>query len=296
MAETAREDGPDFICIGLQKAGTQWLYDQLQFHPDFWMTPIKELNFFFPQFQNGSAVLAAQRFHANPKKIKKVNLRRLKDGVRPLEKPDLVFFEIVYDMINKTRDMDDYARLFSPKGQLLSGDVTPRFSVLDGETVQALADRFPRTKVILMLRDPVERAWSHWRMVISRGQIPAEAEQDAPSLRRFFRRPFNRSLSYPTEIAKRWRDAFGEDRFHFFFLDEVTSDPASVRERFISLLGGDPSKSSFLDPGYNRKAKPFVSSRTEPVQRLMRHLFEAERKACAETFGGPAREWLNAPY
>ena len=39
-------NGPDFICIGLQKAGSRWLYEQLREHPDFWMPPIKELRFF----------------------------------------------------------------------------------------------------------------------------------------------------------------------------------------------------------------------------------------------------------
>jgi hypothetical protein len=38
--------GPDFLCIGMQKAGTAWLYDQLETHPDFWMPPLKELHFF----------------------------------------------------------------------------------------------------------------------------------------------------------------------------------------------------------------------------------------------------------
>ena len=37
--------GPDFICIGAQKAGTRWLFDQLAFHPGFWMPPIKELHY-----------------------------------------------------------------------------------------------------------------------------------------------------------------------------------------------------------------------------------------------------------
>ena len=38
--------GPDFFCIGAQKGGTRWLYDQLQLHPDFWMPPVKELHYF----------------------------------------------------------------------------------------------------------------------------------------------------------------------------------------------------------------------------------------------------------
>jgi hypothetical protein len=37
---------PDFNCIGAQKAGTTWLYEQLLGHPDVFM-PKKELDFFF---------------------------------------------------------------------------------------------------------------------------------------------------------------------------------------------------------------------------------------------------------
>jgi hypothetical protein len=38
-------DGPDFICIGMQKAGTGSLFDQVQYHPDFWMPPEKVHNY-----------------------------------------------------------------------------------------------------------------------------------------------------------------------------------------------------------------------------------------------------------
>lgn len=38
-------EGPDFLCIGMGKAGTGWLYDQCAHHPDFWMPPIKEIHY-----------------------------------------------------------------------------------------------------------------------------------------------------------------------------------------------------------------------------------------------------------
>ena len=38
--------GPNFLCIGAQKAGTGWLYEQLRSHSDFWMPPLKELHYF----------------------------------------------------------------------------------------------------------------------------------------------------------------------------------------------------------------------------------------------------------
>ena len=31
----SRVAGPDFICVGMPKAGTGWLFDQLRYHPDF---------------------------------------------------------------------------------------------------------------------------------------------------------------------------------------------------------------------------------------------------------------------
>ena len=40
------EAQPDFLCVGAQKGGTSWLYQQLESHPDFWMPPVKELHYF----------------------------------------------------------------------------------------------------------------------------------------------------------------------------------------------------------------------------------------------------------
>jgi len=36
---------PDFLCVGAHKAGSTWLYQQLDSHPDFWMPPVKELHY-----------------------------------------------------------------------------------------------------------------------------------------------------------------------------------------------------------------------------------------------------------
>lgn len=37
---------PDFLCIGAQKAGTTWLYKNLRYHPDIYLTSPKELHYF----------------------------------------------------------------------------------------------------------------------------------------------------------------------------------------------------------------------------------------------------------
>jgi len=37
---------PDFLGIGAQKSGTDWLYQNLRIHHQISMTPVKELNYF----------------------------------------------------------------------------------------------------------------------------------------------------------------------------------------------------------------------------------------------------------
>lgn len=293
----SEREGPDFICVGLQKAGTSWLYDQLQFHPDFWMPPIKELNFFFSQFRRvrrlGREAMEATETMAES------NAKRIKSGRRPLDQRDVAFFQAFNLAVRqKERKVDDYARLFLPKGNQLSGDVTPRFSVLNRKQIGPIAARFPSTKIVLMLRDPVERAWSHWRMKIARGKIPASDEQNVRALERFFDHRFSDAVSFPTKIAARWRDAFGEDSVHHFFLEEIAKSPDATRDRLITLLGGNPKKSSSFDPGYNRKAKleKQAPQRSAEVQAFMRDRFETERRRCAKIFGGPANLWPDAPY
>jgi hypothetical protein len=50
---------PDFLCVGAQKTGTSWLYQQLAEHPDFWMPPLKELHY-FNQLSRTPAVASAR--------------------------------------------------------------------------------------------------------------------------------------------------------------------------------------------------------------------------------------------
>src|SRR5256885_13616443 len=117
---------PDFLCVGAQKAGTSWLYRQLERHPDFWMPPVKELHY-FDELSRIPAVACA----------------------RPRGDRDRRFLENIKDLSARSHlDLEDYARLFEPKGSLLSGDITPAYSMLSDEGIERIVDRFPNLKVI----------------------------------------------------------------------------------------------------------------------------------------------------
>ncbi len=65
-------------------------------------------------------------------------------------------------------DYAAYHARFDPDRPGLRGEATPIYIYWPG-SIERIARYNPRAKLILLFRDPVERAWSHWRMERSRG-------------------------------------------------------------------------------------------------------------------------------
>jgi hypothetical protein len=65
-------------------------------------------------------------------------------------------------------DYGDYHALFPPADGRLRGEATPIYLYWPG-SLERIAAYNPAVRLIVMLRDPVKRAWSHWRMEYARG-------------------------------------------------------------------------------------------------------------------------------
>ena len=284
--------GPDFLCVGLQKAGTQWLYDQLQNHDDFWMPPYKELHYFDREFPDRKLIASAQKFTDTPERMRQQRARR---GDAPLDERAALFYAETLRHAAPPGDLAAYSRFFAMKGDRLSGDITPGYCSLDRVVIAGLAAEFRAMRVCLILRDPVARFWSHWRMYFADIGPFDDASIELETFKRFTRNPKVLARSFPSQIAERWSTAFGE-RFRFFFLDDVIARPAETRAAILSFVGGDPAKSSNVAADFNRKSRSLAANCTAKMEKMLRSLFEDERKRCARMFGGPAERWPGLPF
>lgn len=279
--------GPDFLCIGAQKGGTRWLYDQLQLHPDFWMPPIKELHYFDRRAPSQASLNLRLRSQQD---IARANRRQAELALRPLDQRDVDFLEAYVGMRWWWKDLDAYGRLFGLKGDRLSGDVTPDYSALGERTIARIMRRFPRTRVVFIARDPVERVWSHLTMHMRRGSVRRGLDPDA--VVRLLEKRFVATRSYPSEIVSRWRRHVPDGQFGLYLFDDLVADADGLRARVLSFLGADPVKDSGTIPAaFNRKqALEKVPLTPEIRGRIARH-FAAELKASGQAFGGAAQGW-----
>ena len=129
---------PDFFVAGVPKSGTTALHAALARHPALYMSTVKEPKFFLtegpPPAQGGPGDAKTYREHV---------------WRRP-----------------------DYEALFDPAsaGQL-RGESTP-FYLYDRAAQRRIRAQVPAAKLIVVLRDPVERAHSNWTHLWSAGLDP----------------------------------------------------------------------------------------------------------------------------
>jgi len=264
-----REARPDFLCIGAQRAGTTWLYENLDLLPDFWMPPRKELHYF-------DQLCRAKRF--GPARNRDERDVRFVEGMQRLSE-------------QSSLDLDGYAQLFQVKGTLISGDITPAYSTLTDEIIGQIARRFPELKVIFLARDPVERALSQFLMEVDLGVSRPFDITSADEVLRKLERPGVLARSYPSRIVARWRRYVPGERFRLCFFDELQQAPAALFASIVQFLGGAAPGKKIL-----KKAKRTINVRgkrnfPDQVRSAVARFFEAELKACAAQLGGPATHW-----
>jgi hypothetical protein len=261
---------PDFLCVGAQKGGTSWLFHQLTLHPDFWMPPVKEVHYF-----------------DSMSRVERKNPPRCKD-----ERDQWFMARLAELSALPYIDLDTYSELFAAKKKLLSGDITPAYSMLNDELIEKIAGYFPNLKVIFLARDPVDRAWSQLSMGVRLGNIPAFDSTNPAEVLRNLLSPGVFFRSYPSKSVKRWRRYVHPDLFRIYFFDDLKENPVEMRRSILSFLGADPGKpSGSLKADYNGQGGKEKLPLTDKVRACVAQFFEHELKACAVELGGRAKSW-----
>src|SRR5881398_2331612 len=262
--------GPDFLCIGAHKAGSTWLYQQLDSHPDFWMPPVKELHYL-------DQLSRVQRA-AGPR-CRDERVRRFLERLQSLSAEPGI-------------DLENYGRLFEPKASLLSGDISPNYSTLGNKVIRQVVGYFPNLKVMFLARDPVERVWSHLSMEVHYRQIEPFDPTNIDEVDRNLSRRGMLLRSYPSAVVARWKRYVHPDLFRVYFFDDLQRNPTELRRSILRFLDADPDKpGSRVTTDYNSWARMEKLLLTDHVRSHLARFFKKELKTCAARLGGPARDW-----
>jgi hypothetical protein len=222
---------PNFFIVGAGKTGTTSLYEYLNQHPQIYMSPVKEPCYFAPEIrgQNITADLRT-RLQRQTRMLPEI----LNDGapVKPL------------GWI--AEDWDDYLRLFRHvRDERAIGEASAAY--LWSPTAAAnIQSKIPHARIVMILRDPAERAFSQYLHQVSAGLTRATFRHHVD---RCLREPHQKlSIYYPFLEAglyaaqvQRFLDHFPRHQLRIYWYEEAWRDPPQLLRDLFQFLEVDPA-------------------------------------------------------
>ncbi len=277
-------NGPDFICIGAQKAGTSWLHWNLMFHPQGALPPEKEMNYFYPPATRFWMWLLGRwypgetgewpRYYTKWKKAKRTN------------DPDfpLAWYK---DYLFRPRTIDNYRALFWRPVWKISGDMSPFYAQMPEAIVKTVAMAAPYAKIIYLLRDPVARAWSEFKMKYPTLLGPEQSAQRMEKLR-----SENWVFSRYGYTLRNWEKHF-PGRLRVWFYEEICEDPVGMFKEVCEYLGIEPLADFHHQKLRERIFEGPPTPMPEDVRRYLSDLFKEEIQGLHARFGNRyTQAWL----
>lgn len=202
---------PTFLVIGAAKSGTTSLYHLLRQHPDVFMPAVKEPRFF--------------AYVDDPPEM-----------VGPGDEESNTKAGAVYSW-------DDYCALFAgADGAAAIGEASVNY--LYSETApHRIAERVPDAHLVAVLRNPIERAYSHYLHLLRSGREPHRDFRKALEAEESRRREGWEWSWHYTEMGfyhkqlRRYLEYFDRDQITIYLFDDFKEDNIAVTQDIYRTIG-----------------------------------------------------------
>ena len=246
---------PEFLIVGAGRSGTSSLASTLRQHPDICMPDNKELQFFTLGAPHG------------------LDLRGFFEW-RPLLRASL---PVVPYSIVRTRE-DYLAQFASARAGQLRGEASPPY-LYDPHAAERIHAANPAVKIILILRNPVDRAFSHYTRRFELGtdrgrnfeEVVASEDVLAPPFREG-ERHFVRMGFYWQQLS-RYLALFPREQVHVMLFEDYVRDFEGSLKGVLDFLGLPYSPGALQLKRENASAAP----RNAALHRALAHPSKARQ-------------------
>lgn len=200
---------PNFLIIGAAKGGTTSLYHYLAQHPQIYMSPLKEPRFF--------ALEGEELNFQNPDRS-----------------------------INHTSvtTLAEYCQLFEGvTDEIAIGEASPLY-LYSSKAIERIAHYVPEAKLIVILRNPVERAYSCYKHLIaleSHSFADALQEEDKRIAQNWSHLWHYRHGGYYYKQLQGYFEKFDREQIKVYLFDDLKSNPLELIQDLFTFLTVDNS-------------------------------------------------------
>jgi sulfotransferase family protein len=246
---------PNFLIIGAARSGTTSLYTYLKQHPQVYMSEIKEPEFFSYE--------GVELDFDGPKGKEKTNR-----GIRRYTPADIEGYRALFQKVSNEKAI---------------GEASPMY-LYSAQAPSRIKHHIPDAKLIAILRNPVERAYSTFSLLTLQGREPLKEfsqalQAEEPRIRNKWTWMYHyKNVGFYYVQLKRYFDVFERDQIRVYLYDDLKVEPIRlVRDVFGFLEVDDtfvPEVSVKDNPAGTPKSEIFskLVDKPNPVKTLLRPL------------------------
>jgi len=236
---------PDFFIVGAAKSGTTSLYHYLREHPSIFMSSLKEPRFF---------TVYGEEFINPPPNFQ----------------------------IKIVGNTNEYLSLFRDANQSqIKGEASTIYLFLYQKAIQNMAklmENYQAKKIIIILRNPVERAFSHYQMYLLGGhenEIFSQAIQNNKRNNLLKQWPFYDYISpgFYSNQVKAYLSQF--NKVFVCLHEDLKYDTPKIIKKMYDFLDVDPSFTPNYKKNYNQGGTDRIYTGMKGNLRRAKHYFEA---------------------
>lgn len=219
---------PNFFLVGVVKGGTTSLHHYLSQHPQVYMSPVKETNY-FSRKDIDTSKFSPDYAHDVNVDLKQFFASGMKHTIH----------------IAHITDRENYLRLFANvRDEAAIGEASNSY-ILYPHASQEIRKTYPEARIVMMLRDPADRAYSQYIMNLRLGKtletdfLKEVFDDDAKPVKGWGANHQYLSIGLYYEQVKRYLDLFPREQVLICWYDDYRKDPGSVIRSMYRFLGVD---------------------------------------------------------
>lgn len=290
-----KETTINFWGIGAQKAGTTWLHRNLAQLPEFSMPPIKELHYF-----DRDSIYHPSNILIDNKPIKRIANKRFRRDAKYILKDAIAKGTLIsnasfyYKYFFVPYSDEWYLSLFEPY-EKIKGEISPSYSILNKEDIERMYKMSSGAKIILMLRNPIDRAWSSFRFRMTKRKLSLEDVNEEMILAHIekkgqaLRSDYIRTINNFSSIFPREQTLIG-------FYDAIIDNPTQLLLEITQFLGADIT-SSIKNIDLNKRANTSKAVKCpDLIHDFLKEKHHDQIEELAKRYGGYFQKWYIDVY
>jgi len=203
-----------FVGIGIARAGTSWLGEYFNAHPEICFSPVKEIHYFDTVYLKDDSKIIQRR------------ISKFKEIANSLEKPsnELLFNlrQQLYfiEMFSNPAIYHQYFNWLKKDNEKICGEITPAYSLLPEHGFWEMKRLLSKPKIILLLRNPVDRQWSQVKF---HKKFFPDLKFNEYYLESFNNDKFMKRSNYQTLLNTLF-SVFSRNKIHIIFYESLFND------------------------------------------------------------------------